>query len=191
MPDSIRRLVRVLASVSMLSVTLVCLSARAANANAVWSAPSAVDTNDLSSVSCPTARFCAAVDDDSDTNNLHGSVLTYNGTSWSASKDIDNAYWLLDSVSCASATFCVAVDFAGNAVIYNGSSWSTPSKIDPNNGSSSTSVSCPSSTFCVAVTAEGYALIYNGSSWSAPVDRRFELSPFGVVPEHQLLRRRR
>ena len=47
-----------------------------------WSSPTSVDQATLSSVSCPTASFCAAVDD-------AGNVLTYNGDAWAAPDSID------------------------------------------------------------------------------------------------------
>jgi hypothetical protein len=125
-----------------------------------WSAPTHIDTNPVSpscsfscvavtpfSVSCPSATFCAAVDE-------NGNALTYNGTSWSA--PTDNSGGFLDSVSCPSATFCVAVDENGNALTYNGTSWSAPNHIDDGNAS----VSCPSASFCVTVSNNGDALTY-------------------------------
>jgi hypothetical protein len=43
-----------------------------------WSSPGTIDAgNGLGSVSCPRARFCAAVDE-------YGYALTYDGSSWSA-----------------------------------------------------------------------------------------------------------
>jgi hypothetical protein len=43
-------------------------------------------------------------------------TLTYNGTSWLITRDI-NGSKALNSVSCPSASFCVAVDSYGNALI--------------------------------------------------------------------------
>jgi hypothetical protein len=100
----------------------------------------------LTSVSCPSATFCVAVDYD-------GDALTYNGTSWSAPTHIGGDE---DGVSCPSATFCVAVDQNGDALTYNGRSWSTPTHI----GHEAESVSCPSATFCAAIGFNGEALTY-------------------------------
>jgi hypothetical protein len=48
-----------------------------------WSTPDNIaDGGDLTSVSCATAKFCAAVDDD-------GNVLTYDGHRWSSPDSID------------------------------------------------------------------------------------------------------
>jgi len=76
-----------------------------------WSGADSIDTNDangtgLSSVSCPSATFCATVD-------AIGNVLTFNGSSWSAPQSIDGDTQL-NSISCPSSTFCVAVDANGN-----------------------------------------------------------------------------
>ncbi len=98
-----------------------------------WSAPVAIDGADtLTSVSCPSASFCVAVDDS-------GNALTFNGSSWSAPTSID--MHVLYSVSCTSASFCAAVDLGGNALTFNGSSWSAPTNI---NGHYLVSVSCTS-----------------------------------------------
>jgi hypothetical protein len=43
-----------------------------------WSSPHSIDAgNGLASVSCPTASFCATVDN-------FGNALAYDGSSWSA-----------------------------------------------------------------------------------------------------------
>ena len=143
---------------SALSLTLVFVEANVASAGGTWSAPTNIDSHSPLSVSCPSASFCVAVD-----NN--GNAIKYNGSPWSAVSDIDTVQ-NVSSVSCPSASFCVAVDDSGNALTYNGSSWSSPSAIDRSNGLDS--VSCPSTSFCVAVDEKGNALTYNGSAWSAP-----------------------
>jgi hypothetical protein len=75
-----------------------------------WSAPVKIDSSaGLSSVSCPSASFCAAVD-------FRGNALTYNGSSWSAPVHIAGSS--LRSVSCPSASFCAAVDDSGEAFTY-------------------------------------------------------------------------
>ena len=119
----------------------------------------------LTSISCPNADFCVAVDGD-------GNVLTYDGITWSQPVNVDNVNAnlgneILASVSCTSADFCVAVDWYGNALTYNGSTWSQPTSIDPSEGGL-TSVSCPTASFCAAVDYSGNALTYDGSTWSEP-----------------------
>jgi hypothetical protein len=154
------------------SLALVFLQAKPASAAAPsWSSPSQIDPDSyLSSVSCPSASFCAAVEWTHGTQPSGGNVLTYNGSSWSSPSDIDPGNNLA-SVSCPSASFCVAVDDQGNFVTYNGSSWSSPSPVDQSDSDLALgldSVSCPSASFCVAVSGENSAFVYNGSSWSSP-----------------------
>ena len=146
---------------SALSLTLVFVEANVASAGGTWSAPTNIDSHSPPSVSCPSASFCVAVD-----NN--GNAIKYNGSPWSAVSDIDTVQ-NVSSVSCPSASFCVAVDEKGNALTYNGSAWSAPSAIDGSNGNLS-SVSCASASFCVAVNGSGSVFTYNGSSWSSPSD---------------------
>ena len=81
-------LVRLLAVVALLfTATSAILAAGfpspAAASTAGWSQGTLIDASgSLTSVSCPTASFCAAVDYD-------GDVLTYNGSSWSSPESID------------------------------------------------------------------------------------------------------
>jgi hypothetical protein len=124
-----------------------------------WQQEAGIDSTKLTSVSCPSASFCVAVD------NL-GYALIYNGGSWSAPIDIDGANSLV-SVSCPSASFCLAVDSTNNALTYNGSSWSAPAKIDSSTDRL-TSVPCASASFCAAVDNGENWLAYDGGSWSAP-----------------------
>jgi hypothetical protein len=166
MPNYIRRLVRVLASVSILSLALV------------YSA--GTTHSGLDSVSCASTRFCVAIDG-------YYEVLTYNGTSWSSPSKIDPDGDVL-SVSCPSATFCVAVDDDGYAVTYNGSTWSAPSQIDGEFNLAS--VSCASATFCAAVDAEGHVLTFNGASWS-PNQLIDGTNPLTWRDQRQLLQRSR
>ena len=114
-----------------------------------WSAPAPIFTATISSVSCTSASFCAAV-------TGFGVVLTYNGSSWSAPVNVGALG--INSVSCASASFCAAVS-RGYALTYNGSSWSAPARVAT---SQLDSVSCPSASFCVAVDQIGNAVTYSG-----------------------------
>ncbi len=157
-----------------LLVASACLGPSTSLASGVWSAPTNIDRGVyFTSLSCPSATFCAAVGG--------GEALTYNGTSWSAPTKIDDGGYIGHWVSCSSATFCVAISYDGPGVSYarsyNGKSWTTPTNIGGFGGGTGTidSASCSSPTFCAAVgTAYGeygathYALTYNGTSWSAP-----------------------
>jgi hypothetical protein len=119
-----------------------------------WSAPTSIDGGRrLTSVSCPSSSFCAAVDS-------NGNALTFNGSSWSAPTSIDGGGGL-GSVSCPSSSFCAAVDnnFGnGKAATFNGSTWSKPSRVE--SAGYLASVSCASASFCVAVDSNGNALNY-------------------------------
>jgi hypothetical protein len=159
----IERIIRAIAAgilvAGVISLAGVFVQATPASAQGTWSGPSNIDGTALTSVSCASASFCAAVDD-------QGNAFTYNGSSWSVDAYIDAPNYFV-SVSCASDTsFCAAVDTVGNALTYNGTSWSAPSDIDGSNAL--TSVSCGSASFCVAVDGEGNAFTFTGgSSWSA------------------------
>jgi hypothetical protein len=107
------------------------------------------------SLSCPSASFCAAV-------SMYGDAATFNGRAWSQPVKIDTQQLL--SVSCPSASFCVAGDTSGRALTFDGASWSAPVAVSDNIAS----VSCPSRTFCAAVNSHGDAETFNGSGWSAP-----------------------
>jgi hypothetical protein len=113
---------------------------------------------DLTSVSCTSATFCAAVD-------AHGHAQTFDGTNWAPAVLADSsANPDITSVSCVSTSFCMAVDNTGNADNFNGTVWSTA---PINAGSPMLAVSCRSTTFCIAV--DGFnSYLYNGSTWSAP-----------------------
>ncbi len=137
-----------------------------------WSTPQSIDPDGgiatLTSVSCPSASFCMAVDQ-------AGRALTWNGSSWLSLRIIDPNGGL-SSVSCPSATSCVAVDTSGDALTWNGNSWSSPQSIDPfspstGTGGDLTSVSCPTALFCAAVDAsDGSLFLWNGTTWSAATD---------------------
>jgi hypothetical protein len=155
--------IRLVAAVALLSAAISAILAAgfaspAAASPAGWSSGTLIDpiAEELTSVSCPTASFCIAVD-------YSGNAFTYNGNSWS-SHSIGTGDKLL-SVSCPTASFCAAVDFSGDAFTYNGSSWSSQS-IDA--GNILESVSCPTASFCAAVDYDGNVFTYNGSSWSSP-----------------------
>jgi hypothetical protein len=126
----------------------------------------------LTSVSCATSTFCAAIG----TND----VVTYNGTSWSKALFIDpNPPGIsneITSVSCPTTTFCAVVDEAGNVLTYNGTTWSKPTTVDSNhpaemaagNLDSPFTVTCTSATFCVAFDLDASTYTFNGRTWSEP-----------------------
>lgn len=153
---SITRVYVKLALVVGVVATAASLSSPALAAGG-WSAPVNIDgAVAFSSVSCPSASFCAAVD-------LNGSALTFNGSTWSVPSKIDTSGQGLTSASCVASLLCMAVDGAGNAYAWTGD---PPHDVVTALVSSGTldAVSCASASFCVATNQAPYK--YNGSSWS-------------------------
>lgn len=130
------------------------------------------ETGSPRSVSCPTASFCAAVD------QYGNNAMIWDGSTWSRPQSIDpgGAKVILDAVSCTvgnaghgrQARQCVAVDTSGNAITWDGTRWSRPVPIDPGGGGL-TAISCASASFCAAVDGFGNVVIRDGSQWQAPV----------------------
>ena len=139
-----------------------------------WSTGTLAETPqaDPTSVSCPTASFCAAID-------RFGNEMTYNGVSWNAPSLVDPDAGGIGSpmISCVSAAFCAVVDTFGNALIFNGKAWSAPDFIDTDYALDS--VSCASVSFCIAVDLYGSAFEYDGGTWTElakPVDLGHEVT---------------
>jgi len=129
-----------------------------------WATPVDVDppnTGQLTSVSCPTTTFCAAVDQT-------GYVTTFDGATWSTPTSInpDGISMMpnggFTSVSCPTAGFCAAVTLWGEAQTYDGATWSSPVAVTPSEALST--VSCADAGFCVAVGDQ--AELYDGTSWT-------------------------
>jgi hypothetical protein len=145
-----------------------------------WSEPSLISRYDGSpdSVSCPTNRFCVAIDNG-------GSAYVFNGTKWSKPAVIDSIPPANQTaVSCASSAFCVAIDDGGGVETFNGTRWTMTSMIDPTGGgyssescsenqegtcSAPAAIACPSSSFCAAVDGTGSVFTFDGRAWSAPI----------------------
>ena len=116
-------------------------------------------------MSCPSAGFCAAVDD-AGSSGSGGNVLTYNGSAWSSTPVSGVTAYGLESVSCSSQSFCVAGDAMGNAFTYDSLNGSQSKTVTSGGGLSS--LSCPTAGFCAGVGPAGNAVTYNGttSAWS-------------------------
>ncbi len=156
-----------MASVGVVGVVLAGLAAaylsmRPAHVSASRSGPSV-----LLSVSCPSARFCMAVDD-------QGHAVRFDDGAWSRPTSLQDT--ALNRVSCPSPTFCAAVGVNGDAFVLRGSSWSAAMSIDPksageadNVGTSGLStVSCATATFCMAGDVLGRVSIFDGTRWTRP-----------------------
>ncbi|MBO0881556.1 MAG: hypothetical protein J2P17_14690 [Mycobacterium sp.] len=107
----------------------------------------------LYGVSCPSAAFCAAVDD-------IGNVLTSTSppaTPWHVAQATEAT---LLAIACPNTSLCVATDIAGNVVTStnptgSSSAWTT-TNIDGDEAING--VSCPSAGFCAAVDDAGNVL---------------------------------
>src|SRR6185437_8032718 len=117
----------------------------------------------VTSVSCPTVRFCMAV-------LGSGYAARYDGTAWSQPARLPSSTGQPDSVSCPAVSFCMAVDAQDSSTfMFNGRTWSSaPAINDPALGTQTgmASVSCSSLGFCAAVDNGSNAFTFNGTSWS-------------------------
>ena len=156
---------RVVLAAAIVAGTVLATSSiqSAAFASGIWSAPTLVDSGAVpTSVSCPTVKFCIAVD------NSGNAVIHKRNNTWEAPNPIDVGDGGLSSVSCATTLFCMAVDGVGNEKRYAYGTWFHAVSIDP--GVALDSLSCVKNTLCVAVDGSGNALVYDGTAWTSPVD---------------------
>ena len=138
-----------------------------ARASQGWTPPKTIDDGaTLTAISCPSARYCMAVDE-------LGGAVTFNGRSWGR-RMVPKPGWNLQfgSVSCVAGGLCAVGDLEGN-VLTHGKSWSAAVRVSPIEwmvpASPVESVSCSAVTFCYAVTSFGRAVQFNGSTWGAPL----------------------
>jgi hypothetical protein len=130
---------------------------------------------ELDAVSCPSAGFCIAIDNNPPDNST--SVFKYANGSWDSGTPLSipsgDTYNDFVSVSCASSAFCIAVVSVETAsgteelaYTYNGSSWSSvPTPFDAG-ANHVDSLSCTSTTFCLATDDAGNASTFTGSGWT-------------------------
>jgi hypothetical protein len=117
-------------------------------------------TVSINSVSCPTAKFCAAIASDE-------SVMFWDGSNWSDPVTVDNN-GALQGISCPSSSYCVAVDDSGFAYTYSGTATKWASTAATGSGGDGLSgVSCPSASFCVAAPqgTSGAVYMFDGHAW--------------------------
>jgi hypothetical protein len=137
-------------------------------------------------VSCPTARFCAAVGVFETSSDFESYAERWDGADWLITPVPDPSTTNLTAVSCSSATACTAVGNGGNAISgfvtlaerWDGTNWTaqtTPNQPGGGQGTYFTGVSCPNNTSCTAVGAYRdssghqfpFAARWNGTSWVA------------------------
>ncbi len=125
-------------------------------------------SNYLTSVSCPVAGLCVAVDN---RGNIVTSTNPAGGASHWATANVDDTT-AFAGVSCASASFCVAVDLAGNVVVSSNPAGGAGAwHVEPLPGAGLpapfpaalsgdflSAISCPSEALCVATTSAGNVL---------------------------------
>jgi hypothetical protein len=113
----------------------------------------------LYSVSCASATFCMAGDD-------NGQLLEFDGTSWTLSYQLNDPDAYIVSVSCVSTRFCMAVG-GDHLMTYDGHSWTLSPRYT--GYFFGTQGDCASSTLCFVVSqgADGGGRIHgwNGHKW--------------------------
>jgi len=113
------------------------------------------DPDVLSSVSCVTAAFCAAVGEYGPADAAEPVTEIWNGRTWSVApspRKLDDAG--LVSVSCVSTTVCTAVGFQYQQTViesWNGHRWSLAPSPDRSSDPALYGVSCISVSACTAV----------------------------------------
>ena len=119
-----------------------------------WSAVHNVDDHfgSLAAISCPTAKFCAAV------GGRRAVTRTTDGWGHLHVVPIQRMF----AVSCSSRHFCLALGATGFAIRYSGTHWAHHHIGAPPH---LTSLSCVSHTFCMALTETGAAYRYDGHVW--------------------------
>jgi hypothetical protein len=113
----------------------------------------------LSTVSCASPTFCAAVD-------ANGVAYTWGGSSWSTGTTLsvsnNNSNSSTTVVSCPVAGTCIAGNNNGGVATLANSAWSTPAQVDGNN--SFVGVSCWAANRCAAVDSSNNVLYYGPKS---------------------------
>lgn len=149
-----------------------------------WSAQSATASGftGLSSVSCPSAGFCAAVG----LGPSGDSAETWNGSSWTAQATptpAGGSSLALNAVSCTTASFCETAGWYFNSSFeqltvaeeWNGTTWAAQTTPNPSasTDNSLNGVWCTSASSCTSVgfavpniINETLAEAWNGTSWS-------------------------
>jgi hypothetical protein len=92
--------------------------------SAAWSPIETIDPRGgLDSISCPTSSFCMAAD-------AGGAVLTWNGSSWSAPRQVipapEQYTGIGTTVDCPDAQFCMVMNADGGYATYTGPGATVP-----------------------------------------------------------------
>ena len=142
--------------------------------------PAGSQETEILSVSCSSARSCAAVGVWYDAAG-EASPLTesWNGKTWTLKKSAGVAGEILGltGVSCSSATSCIATGYPFNRLgspaafseTWNGSKWSAVTIPTPVGGAVLYGLGCASADSCVTVGGNGTGALaegWNGKTWS-------------------------
>ena len=131
-------------------------------AAARWSGGKRIDSaSGLTSVSCASTDFCAAVDSS-------GGAFVYSNGSWSPGQRLSSDG--LSAVSCPTAGFCAATSNGSLLYAYSHGRWSSPTELFGVNGAPAhlTSVSCATTSFCMA-TGNMHAYRFSDGAWARGV----------------------
>ncbi len=134
------------------------------------------------SVACPSARFCAIVDNT-------GSIWTWSDGTWLPTRSFTapGPGGIGDPVSlyapgrvglaCPTPSACTAV-IGSTALDWNGSAWSEePVAWGPQPGPTSAAVACPTPSLCAIVTGSAVSVRVGTAAWSPPTS----IDPGGVL----------
>ena len=129
-----------------------------------WSVPTSVfstpNAGGWTDVDCLSRTFCLAV------NGTNGYWSKWNGSTWSAPKDLVAGSDRSAVVSCATTTMCVAVDEGGGSVRFDGTSWRPLPPSQTYDLSNVVDLACPVTNFCAALVRNGSVASFNGASWN-------------------------
>jgi hypothetical protein len=116
-----------------------------------WAIANVDDSNDLVSISCPSASLCVA--GETAGNVVTSTDPTGGAGAWTVTKASTSGA-AINGVSCPSTSLCVAVDSGGNVVTSTNptggaGAWTVTDVTKP--GGAILGVSCPSTSLCVVV----------------------------------------
>ena len=139
----------------MSTVNFACQRAAFSYDGSIWSQGIRIrwpHANDgITGVSCASARFCVAPDED-------GDMRVWNGSFWSVEFKV-----AAHAISCPTVSFCMGVDLQGRAIRWNGHRFSPPQVVYA--GNTLNTVSCPNAEFCLTLGAGGRFIVWNGTQW--------------------------
>ena len=120
-----------------------------------WKVPQIDGFSPITGISCPSASFCAAVDEQG--NALVSTNPGAASPTWK-STDIGDIGALV-AISCPDASLCVAADMSGNAIVSTNPAAASPTWTATHiDGAPLSAISCVSTALCVAVDRSGFTV---------------------------------